>query len=1229
MSLENLKSAFSNIVMPEPGIEKQGKSVNDLTSGVQQTFPTSPDVSSKPSSDLTKMVSEYSIQGFPQEIDYLNNERATGFTARHKYPNTLFTGVEGQESNLTFSGNTLAYTDRDIEWPGPVNFLSDQKATGFTLDQVHKSPSRFVGASGTPPDMTWSNDIDLGGSLYGIEVNPQEYDEMSNIQHFGFRSNRGDNLKDSLYRNGSHIIGFGADEWTSTTDFYTVDNVTFPGPVDFFLGANSYYGEVNPNPEFTNEFNIGGYTFGTGQLGNSKYIGISTGTNQDYHDISRNLTLQEVAGNNYLTSLTGWNNEGFIGFTSRMGLDSKSTQLRLYDIETQTWTDTFTDLTKFENFNGNFNTDGSVDFLGGNNSYYNSLSTEISGFTKQFGILSGGQNTAGWTNSVGQLGISKFLTSPDGEQFSAIPTGTHTRPDWDNSQVTLNTNSGNFGEEDGASNFPGIPNPLDGTWNTDILNPATSYYDGINEFGGHSVNPISDTMYGPVNFLGGVNSYYAPVNIQQNEASEDIAVGIPGFTNNFGVTVDGQDTSGYNFSDGNEGNSKYLTYTTDDGGNIIPDGNFISTGTHSRPLRDGSDTTVNFPGTSFSAPNFPGGQSVTTPLGLSNYIEELTNDLGEGTGEYNMIPTSYQDIYSSLSTDNIPGFDGDDFNDIFTESTVRLRSTNSENPDGFVVSAKKSDSFDILYNTSPWQQSAKEVKYAGPVQAGSNISNLERFNLKSDLWQSSIRNKNGNTSVIDLFSLGQLDDAHSITQGEYGGWNEPYIVDEIGRVDQSEWTEDYWPKTALQKDTIRIAKFLGSYAGSEFTAKMLLMGTYQTYSTIYDPGSTLVNTALPAEGLALPIINIRKDHGITGGLLDLAMATTYSEWLDRREKGQSSIVQAQISKPDMTYAERDVKHRPLADLIQNGLQEWISSWGGTTGGPLETAGVNRESGISSTNNMTNHMKAKARPLGSVGLGDQFTLFPISDFLTTVPATNPFDDVGYKGMPFYFKDLRDGKIVTFRAYIEGLSETLSPSWNSETYIGRSEPVYTYTSTEREVNFTLKLFAQTKDELNMIYQKMNRLTSMTYPEYAKDFRFGSDEEGTVGGQQANANSNSNEPASQDAVEVSSGGKFLPKAPLVKMRMGDLFGGGKGATIFGASRDTKVELGGFIKSLSYNYPDNGVWEIKEGNIVPKYIECSIGYQIIHSSVPSLEFALEGGDGFYGYGKDFTEQTQTQTQD
>ena len=45
-------------------------------------------------------------------------------------------------------------------------------------------------------------------------------------------------------------------------------------------------------------------------------------------------------------------------------------------------------------------------------------------------------------------------------------------------------------------------------------------------------------------------------------------------------------------------------------------------------------------------------------------------------------------------------------------------------------------------------------------------------------------------------------------------------------------------------------------------------------------------------------------------------------------------------------------------------------------------------------------------------------------------------------------------IWFRAYLSGITDSISPNWESSTYIGRSEPVYTYTNTEREIGFNLK-------------------------------------------------------------------------------------------------------------------------------------------------------------------------------
>ena len=88
---------------------------------------------------------------------------------------------------------------------------------------------------------------------------------------------------------------------------------------------------------------------------------------------------------------------------------------------------------------------------------------------------------------------------------------------------------------------------------------------------------------------------------------------------------------------------------------------------------------------------------------------------------------------------------------------------------------------------------------------------------------------------------------------------------------------------------------------------------------------------------------------------------------------------------------------------------------------------------------------------------------------------------------------------------------------------------------------------------------------------------------------------------------------KPPFVKMRLGDLYGVENAVTRAGKGR--RAEMSGFIKSLGYTFPDESPWEIQDGYVVPKYIQVELGYQVVHSDVPSLDFAkTEGGSSFYG---------------
>ena len=412
----------------------------------------------------------------------------------------------------------------------------------------------------------------------------------------------------------------------------------------------------------------------------------------------------------------------------------------------------------------------------------------------------------------------------------------------------------------------------------------------------------------------------------------------------------------------------------------------------------------------------------------------------------------------------------------------------------------------------------------------------------------------------------------------------------------------------IKDDTVRMGKFILSGDGLRFTANQNILGTFQQYKPLFDPASTIANAILPSEGtsiggvvIPLPFIPIKKDFGPIVALAEKLSPSIkrsnmeYSEWLNER------LSQA---GEDETFAEIEDARKPIGvnayEAVDNAIGKGLKKLGfgglggGDAAGSPSKGGITKASGINAITNVNTSMGTNT-PLGNLGKGDVMTLAPIKDYspLGDNPILKGMDETSGKfgnevemesskeGMPFYFVDLRDNKKMYFRAFLSGLSETLSPTWNSETYIGRSEPVYRYASSEREISLTLKLVANTKYEFDMIQQKMNRLTSMCYPEYMRDAQMNN--------------------------------KIRMKPPLLKMRIGEYIGNVKNDGVTG-----------FFSSLSVSIPDDATWEIKQGERSPKFFDVTIMFKIIHGEVPALVKQKHMGtpqqtqdhyQDFYGY--------------
>lgn len=128
-------------------------------------------------------------------------------------------------------------------------------------------------------------------------------------------------------------------------------------------------------------------------------------------------------------------------------------------------------------------------------------------------------------------------------------------------------------------------------------------------------------------------------------------------------------------------------------------------------------------------------------------------------------------------------------------------------------------------------------------------------------------------------------------------------------------------------------------------------------------------------------------------------------------------------------------------------------------------------------------------------------------------------------PFYFQDLRTNEIISFHAFLKSASTSFKPAWKKNNYIGRVDPVATYGgNTERSVSIEFSVFATNPADFAVLYDKMNRLIGLLYPQYDSGIKI--DSLGT-----------------QSFMNGTSGTPVIPfsqrqiAGPLIRLRVGDI--------------------------------------------------------------------------------------------
>ena len=143
--------------------------------------------------------------------------------------------------------------------------------------------------------------------------------------------------------------------------------------------------------------------------------------------------------------------------------------------------------------------------------------------------------------------------------------------------------------------------------------------------------------------------------------------------------------------------------------------------------------------------------------------------------------------------------------------------------------------------------------------------------------------------------------------------------------------------------------------------------------------------------------------------------------------------------------------------------------------PMEL--TNNYPDIAITNNPLERIKSVfAKPQVSNDIRKKYGLQYATDksFSTDLgEATNP--DL----IPVSFKS-GDGTFIPVRGTISGLSDTVTPTWNETSYVGRPQAVVTYGGFGREIAFDLTIAAVNPGQLRPMWHKINDIMNLVLPQ-----------------------------------------------------------------------------------------------------------------------------------------------------
>lgn len=86
-----------------------------------------------------------------------------------------------------------------------------------------------------------------------------------------------------------------------------------------------------------------------------------------------------------------------------------------------------------------------------------------------------------------------------------------------------------------------------------------------------------------------------------------------------------------------------------------------------------------------------------------------------------------------------------------------------------------------------------------------------------------------------------------------------------------------------------------------------------------------------------------------------------------------------------------------------------------------------------------------------------------------------------GQVISFQNVRNDKDVFFKAFITAFNETYSPNFNPTEVFGRTDPIYQYKNTTRNITLAFKIPAASESEAFENLGRVQKLLQMLYPSY----------------------------------------------------------------------------------------------------------------------------------------------------